>query len=123
MQRNKHQQVVLKAALKKVTNSKVILTRYTSILNAVEDEMTTTLSNKDLKKLAKMQLGDMKSWSIEKASITGATGGAPCYSMGGEVLSCVFPSDDSLENAKKAIHDTMYPGKNVEENENTESTE
>ena len=123
MQRNKHQQVVLKAALKKVTNSKVILTRYTSILNAVEDEMTTTLSNKDLKKLAKMQLGDMKSWSIEKASITGATGGAPCYSMGGEVLSCVFPSDDSLENAKKAIHDTMYPGKNVEENENTEATE
>lgn len=123
MQRNKHQQVVLKAALKKVTNSKVILTRYTSILNAVEDEMTTTLSNKDLKKLAKMQLGDMKSWSIEKASITGATGGAPCYSMGGEVLSCVFPSDDSLENAKKAIHDTMYPGKNVEENENTKATE
>ena len=123
MQRNKHQQVVLKAALKKVTNSKVILTRYTSILNAVEDEMTTTLSNKDLKKLAKMQLGDMRSWSIERVSITGATGGAPCYSMGGQNLSCVFPSTDSLEKAKKAIHDTMYPDKNVKDDENTEATE
>ena len=115
MQRNKHQQVVLKAAIKKVTNSKVILTRYTSILDAIEDEMATDLTNKDLKQLAKMQLSDMQKWTIEKVNITGATGSAPCYSMGGQQLSCVFPSDETVTEAKEAIHRVMYPGENIEQ--------
>lgn len=115
MQRNKHQQVVLKAALEKVTSSKVIITRYTQILNAVEDEMVTTLTDKDLKKLAKMQLRDMKKWKVTTVSIEGSTGGAPCYSMGNQELSCVFPSEESVDEAKQKIHDTMFPGENVKE--------
>ena len=65
-----------------------------------------------MKKLVKMQLKDMQKWEIEKVNITGSTGLAPCYSMGEMELSCVFPSEDSVSNAKKAIHDTMYPVKN-----------
>ena len=101
--------------IKKVTNSKVLLTRYTSILNAVEDEMATDMTNKDLKRLAKMQLNDMQKWTIEKVNITGATGGAPCYSMGGQQLSCVFPSDETVTEAKEAIHRVMYPGENLKQ--------
>ena len=115
MQRNKNQQIVLEAMIKKVTNSKVLLTRYTSILNAVEDEMATDMTNKDLKRLAKMQLNDMQKWTIEKVNITGATGGAPCYSMGGQQLSCVFPSDETVTEAKEAIHRVMYPGENLKQ--------
>ena len=122
MQRNKHQQVVLKAALKKATSSRVIVTRYTQILNAVEDEMITTLSQQDLKKLAKMQLKDMKKWKVKTVSIEGSTGGAPCYSMGNRELSCVFPSDESVNEAKTLIHDTMYPGENVKQ-EKTDNQE
>lgn len=112
MQRNKNQQIVLKAMIEKVTNSKVLLTRYTSILNAVEDEMATDMKDKDLKKLAKMQLRDMKKWKVRKVSIVGSTGGAPCFSMGGQNLSCVFPSEESVSEAKTKIHDVMYPGDN-----------
>lgn len=114
MQRNKNQQIVLKAMIEKVTNSKVLLTRYTSILNAVEDEMATDMKDKDLKKLAKMQLKDMRKWKVKKVSVVGATGGAPCFSMGGQNLSCVFPSDESVEKAKTSIHDVMYPVNNTE---------
>ena len=118
MKRNENQQKVMEALLKKVTSSTVILTRYTSILNVVEDEMATDLTDKDLKKLAKMQLSDMKKWTIEKVNITGPTGGAPCYSMGGQQLSCVFPSEESVSEAKKKIHDVMYPVQEETENKN-----
>lgn len=118
MKRNENQQKVMEALLKKVTSSTVILTRYTSILNVVEDEMATDLTDKDLKKLAKMQLSDMKKWKIEKVNITGPTGGAPCYSMGGQQLSCVFPSEESVNEAKKKIHDVMYPAQEETENKN-----
>ena len=110
MQRNKHQQQVLMAAIKKISSSKVLMTSYTKILNSVEDEMWTDMKDSDLKKLVKMQLRDMsKKWSVDRVNVVGATGGAPCYSMGNQNLSVVFPSDESVEEAKQAIHDTMYP--------------
>ena len=118
MQRNKHQQVVLEAVIKKISNSKVLLTRYTGILDVVEKEMATDMKNTDLKKLAKMQLNDMRGWKIEKVNITGPTGGAPCYSMGGQQLSCVFPSEESVNEAKEKIHDVMYPAQEETENKN-----
>ena len=110
MQRNKHQQKVLKATIEKVTSSKVILTRYTGILKAVEDEMYTDLTDKDLKALVKLTLKNMnKTWTVKTVNITGSTGMAPCYSMGNQELSCVFPSQESVDEAKEAIHDTMFP--------------
>ena len=122
MQRNKNQQKVLEATLKKVTSSKVIMTRYTKILDAVEDEMWTDMSNTDLRRLAKMQLRNMsKKWEVKKVNITGSTGGAPCYSMGNQNLSCVFPTEESVEKAKSAIHDIMYPVDNTKTN--TEGSE
>lgn len=111
MQRNKQQQIVLEALIKKITSSKVLLTRYTSILNAVENDISTNMSDKEMKRLVKMQLGDMKKWNIERMNIVGPTGGAPCYSMGGRNLSCVFPTEESIEEAKEKIHDVMYPAK------------
>ncbi len=125
MQRNKNQQKVLEATLKKVTSSKVIMTRYTKILDAVEDEMWTDMSNKDLRRLAKMQLRNMnKKWTVNKVNITGPTGGAPCFSMGNQNLSVVFPTEESIENAKSAIHDIMYPVENAQPQSSTqESTE
>ena len=114
MKRNENQQKVLKALIKKVTSSKVILTRYSSILNVVEDEMSTDMTDKDLRKLAKMQLKDMKKWTVNRTNIIGTTGGAPCFSMGGQTLSCVFPDEETVEEAKQAIHDTMFPVDNTQ---------
>ena len=117
MQRNKQQQIVLEALIKKISNSKVLLTRYTKILNAVGDNMRTDMTNRDLKKLVKMQAKDMSSWEIKKANIVGSTGGAPSYCMGNRELSVVFPSDESVNNAKEMIHDVMYPVQNTEKSE------
>ena len=129
MQRNKNQQKVLKATIEKVTSSKVIMTRYASILDSVEDKMYTDLSDRDLKKLARLTLRTMKTgWTVETVNVTGATGGAPCFSMGNQQLSVVFPSEESVEEAKTAIHDVMFPVDNTmnsttEATESTETTE
>ena len=123
MQRNKNQQKVLKATIEKVTSSKVIMTRYSSILNSVEDKMYTDLSDKDLKMLARLTIRTMHAgWKVKTVNITGGTGGAPCFSMGNQNLSCVFPSEESVEEAKTAIHDTMYPVDNTIQKTTEETT-
>lgn len=114
MQRNKNQQKVLKATIEKVTSSKVIMTRYSSILNSVEDKMYTDLTDRDLRMLARLTIRTMHAgWEVDTVNITGGTGGAPCFSMGNQNLSCVFPSEESVQEAKTAIHDTMYPVDNT----------
>ena len=121
MQRNRQQQIVLEAIIKKCTSSKVILTRYTKILDAVENNLTTDMHNQDMKRLVKMQISDMAKWDIKKYGIEGPTGGGASYCMGGRELSCVFPTEESIEKAKQLIHDTMYPVVN-EDVQNQETT-
>lgn len=111
MQRNVHQQKILAATFKKITSSKVMLTRYTKILNAIEQDISTNMSQREMKQLVRMQLKDMRKWTINRVNIVGPTGGAPCYSMGGRNLSCVFPTEESINEVREAIHDVMYPAK------------
>ena len=98
------------------------MTRYSAILNAVENEMQTDLKNSDMRKLARMQLTGMHKWKISQTNIVGSTGLAPCFSMGNQNLSCVFPDEQTVEEAKQLIHDTMYPVDNTKE-ETTQETE
>ena len=109
IERGKNQQKVLKAMINKTTQSKVILTKYTQLLDAVEDEMQTNMSEKDISSLVKMQINDMGKWTINTISITGTDAYAPTYSMGSQELAVVIPDETSVEAAKQAIHDTMYP--------------
>lgn len=56
-----------------------------------------------------MQINDMGKWTINTISITGTDAYAPTYSMGSQELAVVIPDETSVEAAKQAIHDTMYP--------------
>ena len=110
-QRVKNQQKVMQAIIDKVTSSKVILTSYPKLLAIVSENMTTNLSDDDLAALARMQLDDMDNkWTINTISIKcdGASRGT--YSMGmGRELFVNIPREESVEKAKEAIHDVMYP--------------
>ena len=78
-QRNKNQQIVLEGVLKKALSSTTILTKYTSLLNAVEDNVEINMSQKDMQKLIKMQMDGMPSWNIQKQSITGTPDSKICF--------------------------------------------
>ncbi|MGC2874209.1 LCP family protein [Ihubacter sp. mB4P-1] len=104
LQRNRNQQIVLEGILKKALSSSTILTKYTSILNAVEDNVDLNLSQEDIQKLVKMQLDGMPSWKIERQSIIGQSGMEPCYSTGDFAqASVVYLDQESIIKALDKI--------------------
>lgn len=110
-ERIKNQQKVVKAILKKMTSSKVILTRYTDILDAVKKNMQTDLSNQEMAALVKMQLNDMDTeWTINMNSIRGEMDKKGTYSMGyGRPLDVCIMDKKSMEKGVKLINSVMYP--------------
>ncbi len=82
MQRNENQQAVMEAILKKATGSTTILTKYTAILDAVRDNLSTNMTTDEMSDIIKMQLKDMPDWKISKQAIKGTNGYEYCYSVG-----------------------------------------
>ncbi len=116
-QRIKNQQKVMKACLSKVTSSRVLLTNYTKLLDAVDDEMQTDMSQKEMTSLVKMQLADMdKKWKIKTQSVKGDLTMKGTYTMGmGRDLLVSIPRENSVEKVKKGIDKTYHPENYPEE--------
>ncbi len=114
LQRNRNQQIVLEGILKKALSSTTILTRYTSILNAVEENVDLNLSPEDIQKLVKMQLDGMPGWKIERQSIIGTPDSDVCYSEGNQYRSVVYLDQESVIEALDKITDVMDDGKDKE---------
>jgi len=116
-QRIKNQQKVMKACLKKVTSSRVLLTNYTKLLDAVDDEMQTDMSQKEMTSLVKMQLADMdKKWTIKTQSVKGDLTMKGTYTMGmGRDLLVSIPREKSVEKVKRGIDKTYHPEKYSEQ--------
>lgn len=106
-QRVKNQQHVIEAIMKKVLNSKTILTKYTSILNSLEGSFQTNIKQDDISKLVKDQINNMSSWTIKTNSLTGTGANNPTYSMGSQKLYTMIPDTTSVEEAKQKINTIM----------------
>lgn len=109
-QRVKNQQAVISGILNKATSSPAILTQYSSILAALEDNLAISLSQKEMSALVKMQLDDMRGWDIETISLTGSGSYAETYSMPGMQLYVMEPNHASIDAAKAAIAGVMGGG-------------
>ena len=59
-QRNRNQQKVMKAMIKKVTSPKVLLLKYPDILNSVKSYMEVNMNSSDIKALVRMQSSGTK---------------------------------------------------------------
>ena len=101
MQRNENQQLVMEAIIKKAIGSPAILTKYTSILEAVQDNMETNMTQEEMSALIKMQLDGMPSWDISKQAIKGENGWGHCYALGFSAATVV---QNPVENAKAVDH-------------------
>ncbi len=115
-ERIKNQQKVLKALIRKVTSSRVILTSYPDILEVVSDNMTTNISRREMAALARMQLRDMDTkWNIQMTQVKCDEANRGTYSMGmGRELFVNIPKEESVEKVKQQIHDVMYPAQEKE---------
>lgn len=105
--RNEHQAIVLRALINKVL-SPAIITKFDSLLSAVEGTFTTDFKMEQIYSLVKMQLEDMsKGWDIITYNVTGSTGGAKSYAAAGRILSMVFPKEEKMNEAKELIQKVM----------------
>ena len=109
LQRVKNQQHVVEAILNKMTSSTALISSYDEILNSVSNNLDTNMSSKDIQKLVKMQLNDMRGWSVESQNPTGTTRYGGTYTFPTMTLYSMVPDSESLNQTKLKIKD--YLGK------------
>lgn len=104
-QRGKNQQAVIEAIVRKVTD-KSIITKYNSLLNAVNGKYQTNMSMKKVTSLIKMQLDDMSPWTVTSYSLTGKDSKDYTYTYN-QLLYVMKPDQDSIDEAINLINSVL----------------
>lgn len=106
--RGKNQQDVITAIIKKTTSSKVILTKYNSILDTLEGSFQTNASTDMITAFIKEQIDKMPKWEVEQIAVSGSDAREYTYSYGtSQKLYVMIPYENDVENAKNRI-DEVY---------------
>ena len=101
--RGKNQMRVITGIINKAI-SPAIITRYTSILDAVSGSFQTNMSNSEMTSLIKMQINEMSGWDIEQISVDG-TGNGSAWSPANGFNSWVMEPDvETVQNAVDLIN-------------------
>ncbi len=104
--RGKNQQDVITAIIKKASSSKVILTKYNSILDTLEGSFQTNISTDMITGFIKEQIDKMPKWEVEQIAVSGSDAHEYTYSYGtNQKLYVMIPFEKDIENAKKRIDD------------------
>lgn len=111
-QRGKNQQALIKAMIDKVID-KSIITKYSSLLDAVNGKYQTNMSVKSLTSLVKSQLKDMSGWNIHSYSLSGNDSMDYTYTYN-QLLYVMKPDKDSVTEAITLI-DAILKGEKLED--------
>lgn len=106
--RGANQQQVITAIINKVTNSKVLISKYNSILESLNGSFQTDMPMEEITSFIKYQIDKMPSWNIESIAVTGTGDMQPTYSMGSKLkLYVMKPNMDSVNKAKQKIQEVL----------------
>lgn len=94
---------MIEALINKAINPSII-TKYTSLLNALDDSFITNLDFDDITNFIKMQIADMPKWEVENISLDGKDGYDYTYSYGGTKLYVMIPDNETVINASNRIN-------------------
>lgn len=109
VQRVKNQQKVVEAIINKVTSSTALISSYDRILDTLSEKLDTNMPSKDISRLVKMQLNDMRGWTIESQNAVGTSQMGPTYTFPTLNLYTMLPDEDSVNSLKAKIKE--YLGK------------
>lgn len=102
--RGQNQQDVIAAIIKKTTSSKVILTKYNSILDTLEGSFQTNISTNMITGFIKEQIDKMPKWNIEQVAVSGSDAREYTYSYGtNQKLYVMIPYENDITNVKLKI--------------------
>ena len=101
--RVENQAAMIEALINKAINPSII-TKYTSLLNALDDSFITNLDFDDITNFIKIQIADMPKWEVENISLDGKDGYDYTYSYGGTKLYVMIPDNETVINASNRIN-------------------
>lgn len=107
VQRVKNQQKVVEAIINKVTSSTALISSYDRILDTVSENLDTNMPSKDISRLVKMQLNDMRGWTMESQNAVGTGQMGPTYTFPTLNLYTMLPDEDSVNSLKTKINEQL----------------
>ena len=106
--RGANQQQVITAIINKVGNSKILISKYNSILNTLNGSFQTDMSMDMITSFIRYQLDKMPSWNVESIAVTGTNSSNYTYSMGtGYKLYVMEPDYNSVASVKQRINEVL----------------
>ena len=104
IQRVKNQQKVLTAIIDKVTSSTTLVTNFSQILDSVGNSFSTNMESKNINRFIKMQLNDMRGWSIESQNLVGTDFYTYTYTYPNLQLYVMKQDENSIDVSKNKIN-------------------
>ncbi len=118
--RAQNQQAVIDGIIRKFT-SKTIITKYTNVLNSLNNTFQTNMKDSDVKAFIKMQLNTNAKWNITSSVLKGTDSSEYTYSYKGGKLYVMLPDKDSVNSANQLIT-SVYEGKILEQSYDDKAT-
>ncbi len=106
--RAKHQQQVIKAVANKTLNPSII-TKYPSIIGALEDNFVTNMDLSDITEFIQKQIKDMPSWTFDNQVLTGSDSSEYTYTFPNGLGYVMIPDEKSVDTAKEKIKSIINP--------------
>ena len=111
-QRTKNQQQVLMGIVNEATKPSVI-TKYASIMDAMANTFSTTMSNEEISDLMKYQINNNPKWKMEQYMVDGTGDTLMCAELG-DAASVMVPDQSTVKMAKDKIN-AVLAGKSADD--------
>ena len=111
-QRTKNQQLVLMGIVDKIT-SPAIVQNYSSIMDAMSNTFSTTMSSSEISDLIKYQINNNPKWKMEQYMVDGTGDTLMCAELG-DAASVMVPDQSTVKMAKDKIN-AVLAGKSADD--------
>lgn len=105
--RGANQQQVLSKVIEKVTSSDTLLNKSSDLLKALSGTFETNISTDEITSLVKMQLSDMRGWSISTYGVNGSNSYSKTYLYPNNELYVMIPDEKTIEEAKQKLNNAL----------------
>lgn len=111
-QRTKNQQLVLMGIVDKITSPSIVQ-NYSSIMDAMADTFSTTMSSSEISALIKYQINNNPKWKMEQYMVDGTGDTLMCAELG-DAASVMVPNQSTVKMAKDKIN-AVLAGKSADD--------
>lgn len=111
-QRTKNQQLVLMGIVDKITSPSIVQ-NYSSIMDAMSNTFSTTMSSSEITDLIKYQINNNLKWKIEQYMVDGTGDTLMCAELG-DAASVMVPNQSTVKIAKDKIN-AVLAGKSADD--------